>query len=120
MGPGPLRAGPIQQKRQLIVYYITESRLGVSGLSPTETVGDRRSETRHTYDWNEPRKCEVTDSNPQDPKESSSNTPFVAFGIIIGASLGTVVFAVTQNPVWIGIISGLGIVVGGVLQANRR
>ncbi|MCH7892549.1 MAG: hypothetical protein IH921_13710 [Gemmatimonadetes bacterium] len=62
----------------------------------------------------------MTDSNLQDPKERRGNAPFVAFGIIIGASLGRVVFAVTQNPVWIGIVSGLGIVVGAVLQANRR
>ena len=62
----------------------------------------------------------MTDSNPQDPKERRGNAPFVAFGIIIGASLGVVVFTVTQNPVWIGIVSGLGIVVGAVLQANRR
>ncbi len=62
----------------------------------------------------------MTDSNPQDPKEGGSNTPFVAFGIIIGAGLGAVVFAVTQNPIWIGIFSGLGVVVGAVLQANWR
>lgn len=62
----------------------------------------------------------MTDSNPQDPKDGGSNIPFVAFGIMIGASLGTVVFAVTQNPVWIGIVSGLGIVFGAALQANRR
>ncbi len=62
----------------------------------------------------------VTDSNSQDPKERRDNAPFVAYGIMIGASLGVVVFAVTQNPVWIGILSGLGVVVGAVLQANRR
>ncbi len=62
----------------------------------------------------------MTDSNLQDPKERRRNPPFVAFGIIIGASLGGVVFADTKNPVWIGILSGLGVVVGAVLQANRR
>ncbi len=62
----------------------------------------------------------MTDSNPQDPKEERGNAPFVAYGIMIGAIIGVVVFAVTQNPVWIGIVSGLGIVVGAVLQANRR
>ncbi len=81
---------------------------------------NRRPETRHTYAWNKPRRSEVTGPNPQDPKEGRSNAPFVAFGIIIGASLGVVVFAVTQNPIWIGILSGLGVVVGAVLQANRR
>ncbi len=62
----------------------------------------------------------MTDSNPQDPKERRDNTPFVAYGIMIGARLGVVVFAVTQNPIWIGFFSGLGVVVGAVLQANRR
>ena len=56
----------------------------------------------------------------KDPKEGQGSAPFVAFGIIIGSSLGVVVFALTQNPVWIGILSGLGIVVGAILQANRR
>lgn len=61
----------------------------------------------------------MTDSNPQDPKEGASNTPFVAFGIIIGAGLGVVVFAVTKDPFWIAMVPGLGIVVGATLQANR-
>ena len=62
----------------------------------------------------------MTDSNPQDPKERRDNTPFVAYGLIFGTIIGVVVFAVTQNPIWIGIFSGLGVVVGAVLQANRR
>ncbi len=62
----------------------------------------------------------MTNPSPQDSKEDRGNAPFVAFGIIIGAGLGAVVFAVTQNPIWIGIFSGLGVVVGAVLQANRR
>jgi hypothetical protein len=62
----------------------------------------------------------VTDSNPQDPKEGRGDAPFVAFGLIFGASLGVVVFALTQNPIWIGILSGIGMVVGAVLQENRR
>ncbi len=61
----------------------------------------------------------MTDSNPQDSKEDRGNAPFVAFGISIGAGLGVVVFAVTQNPFWIAIGPGLGIVVGASLQANR-
>ena len=62
----------------------------------------------------------MTDTSPQNAKERHGNAPFVAFGIMIGASLSVVVFAVTQNPVWIAIGSGLGIVVGAALQANRR
>ncbi len=40
----------------------------------------------------------------------------VAFGIIIG----TVVFALTQNALWLGMGIALGIVVGAAFQANRR
>jgi hypothetical protein len=39
---------------------------------------------------------------------------------MIGAGLGAMVFAITQNLIWIGILSGRGVVVGAVLQANRR
>ena len=62
----------------------------------------------------------MTNSNPQAPKEERGGTMAVAYGIIIGSSLGVVVFAVTQHPVWIGILSGLGLAVGAMLQANRR
>ena len=62
----------------------------------------------------------MTNSNPQESKEDRGNAPFVALGIIIGAGLGAVVFAVTKNPFWIAIGPGLGIVVGVLLQANRR
>ena len=62
----------------------------------------------------------MTNSNPQDPKERRGNAQFVAYGLIFGTIIGVVVFAVTQNPIWIGIFSGLGVVVGAVLQANRR
>ncbi len=61
----------------------------------------------------------MTHPDPQDSKESRDNAPFVAFGII-RASLGLVVFAVTQYAVWLGIGPGIGIVVGAALQANRR
>ena len=62
----------------------------------------------------------MTDSNPQDPKEERDNTPAVAYGLIFGIIIGTVVFAVTQNVFWIAIVSGLGIVFGAAFQANRR
>ncbi len=62
----------------------------------------------------------MTNPSPQDSKEDRGNAPSVAFGIIIGASLGAVVFAVTKNPFWIAIGPGLGVVVGVLLQANRR
>ena len=59
-----------------------------------------------------------------DKKEGRDNAPFVGLGITLGAGLGVVLgvvlFAITQNPVWIAIVPGLGIVVGAVLQANRQ
>ncbi len=61
----------------------------------------------------------MTNSNPQDPKEERGNTPAVAYGVVFGIIIGTVVFAVTQNVFWIAIGSGLGIVVGAAFQANR-
>ncbi len=62
----------------------------------------------------------MTDSDPQDPKERRDNTPFVAYSLIFGTIIGVVVFAFTQTPIWIGIFSGLGVVVGALLQANWR
>ena len=62
----------------------------------------------------------MTDSNPQDPKERRDNTPAVSYGLVFGSMIGTVVFALTLNVLWIAIGSGLGIVVGAAIQANRR
>jgi hypothetical protein len=90
------------------------------GRSPTKTFGDRRPETRHTYDWDKPRRSKVTDSNPQDPKEERDTTSAVAHGLVFGIIIGTLVFALTQNAFWIGIRSGIGIVVGAAFQANRH
>lgn len=48
----------------------------------------------------------------------------VGIATAIGIMLGTVVFAVTTNPIWLamGIVigSGLGVVVWTLLQANRQ
>jgi hypothetical protein len=33
-------------------------------------------------------------------------------GLIFGAAIGTVLFALTENAVWIGLGAGLGILVG--------
>ncbi len=62
----------------------------------------------------------MTDSNPQDSKEGRGPTSAVAYGLVFGIIIGTVVFALTQNAFWIAIGSGLGIVVGAAFQANRR
>lgn len=62
----------------------------------------------------------MTDSNPQDPKERRTPTSLVAFGIIIGSSVGTLLFLFTRNAIWLAILPGLGFVVGAILEANRR
>ncbi len=53
-------------------------------------------------------------------KEGRSPASFVAFGLIIGSSLGAVLFAITGNTIWLAILPGLGLVVGSILEANRR
>ena len=56
----------------------------------------------------------------KDSKEGRNPTAFVAFGILIGSSVGAVLFSLTQNVIWLAILPGLGVVVGAVLDANRR
>jgi hypothetical protein len=56
----------------------------------------------------------------KDPKEDRSPTSFVAFGLIIGSSVGAVLFSFTRNAIWLAILPGLGLVVGSILEANRR
>ena len=55
----------------------------------------------------------------KDSKEDRSPASFVAFGIIIGASLGAVLLAITGNTIWLAILPGLGVVVGSIIEANR-
>jgi hypothetical protein len=62
----------------------------------------------------------VADSDPQDPKPGRGATSALAFGTGIGIVVGTVVFAVTQNPIWIGIGLVFGAGIGAVVQANRQ
>lgn len=39
----------------------------------------------------------------------------VGLGLVFGAAAGAVVFALTSNPVWIGLGSGAGLIVGAVV-----
>ncbi len=55
----------------------------------------------------------------KDPKEGPGPASFVAFGLIIGSSLGAVLLAITGNAIWLAILPGLGLVVGSILEANR-
>lgn len=43
----------------------------------------------------------------------------VGAGIAIGAGIGAVMFAATNNPVWIGVGAGVGAAVGAALQQRR-
>jgi hypothetical protein len=40
-------------------------------------------------------------------------------GLIFGAGIGTVLFALTSNPVWIGLGTGLGIIFGAAFAGSR-
>lgn len=42
----------------------------------------------------------------------------VGLGLVFGAAAGAAVFALTGYPVWIGLGSGAGLVVGAVLGAH--
>ena len=58
----------------------------------------------------------------KDLKESRDPASFVAFGLLIGATVGAVLFAITGNAIWVGVLTGLGVAVGSilsVLEANR-
>ncbi len=55
----------------------------------------------------------------QDPKEDRSPASIVAFGLIIGSSIGAVLLSITGNAIWLAILPGLGLVVGAALEANR-
>jgi hypothetical protein len=53
----------------------------------------------------------------QDP-ESRTAIP-AGVGLIFGAGIGTVLFALTDNPVWIGLGAGLGILFGAGFARRR-
>jgi len=38
----------------------------------------------------------------------------IGIGFVVGTTIGAVLFAITQNPVWVGLGSGLGLM-GGVI-----
>jgi acid phosphatase family membrane protein YuiD len=41
-------------------------------------------------------------------------------GIALGAGLGSVLFAITDFPGWIGIGAGIGVAIGAAVQQQRR
>jgi len=48
-----------------------------------------------------------------------SNRP-VAYGVSFGIIVGAVIFAITQNPIWIAIGVPFGGAVGAAFQASRK
>jgi uncharacterized membrane protein len=58
-----------------------------------------------------------------DPRSDEGKRPKpnpMAAGIAIGAGAGAVLFAATQNPVWIGVFAGIGVAIGAALQSGDR
>ena len=53
-------------------------------------------------------------------KDWLDNNRPVAYGVSFGIIVGAVVYAITQNPVWIGLGIPFGAAVGAVFQANRK
>jgi hypothetical protein len=51
-------------------------------------------------------------------RESQAAIP-AGVGLIFGAAIGTVLFALTDSPVWIGLGSGLGIILGAAFGRQR-
>jgi hypothetical protein len=51
-------------------------------------------------------------------RESQAVIP-TGVGLIFGAAIGTVLFALTENPVWIGLGTGLGIIFGAAFGRQR-
>lgn len=54
-----------------------------------------------------------------DEEDRESRKPIPAgVGLVFGAATGAVLFALTDNPVWIGLGVGLGILFGGGLPGG--
>ncbi len=54
------------------------------------------------------------------PNERVDGSSAIALGVVFGTVLGSIVFALTQDPVWMGLCVSFGIVGGAVLQTNQR
>lgn len=55
---------------------------------------------------------------PDKDDSKNSTATAVGIGLVFGAGVGAVVFSLTGNPVWIGIGSGTGLIVGSVIGAR--
>ncbi|MEA3511274.1 MAG: hypothetical protein U9R51_07555 [Actinomycetota bacterium] len=57
----------------------------------------------------------MADKNDRDSRAAMP----AGVGLIFGAGIGTVLFALTGNPVWIGLGAGLGIIFGAGIARWR-
>lgn len=57
--------------------------------------------------------------NPQNDEKRPRGVD-VGMAIVWGAVAGTLVFAITGNPSWIGLGAALGVVIGAVVEMRRR
>ena len=51
-----------------------------------------------------------------DATERAGGAPQIGLGIAIGAGIGTVLFAITDNPLWIALGPGLGVAFGSAFR----
>ena len=59
--------------------------------------------------------------NPKtDLKEWHDSMRPLSYGVSLGIMIGAVVFAITQNPIWLSLGVAFGIIVGAAIQANRE
>ena len=56
----------------------------------------------------------------QDPNDRFDSNRRMAYGVSFGMIVGAVVFAITQNPIWIAIGVPLGAGAGAVFQTSRK
>ena len=56
-----------------------------------------------------------------DDENRGSRGPIPAgFGLVFGAAIGVVLFALTDSPVWIALGSGLGLIFGAGIARRRK
>jgi hypothetical protein len=81
-------------------------------------VGSSTSVSKATARTVRLQACRVRRMVDKKDRESRAAIP-AGVGLIFGAGIGTVLFALTSNPVWIGLGAGLGIIFGGGFARRR-
>ncbi len=67
-----------------------------------------------------PNQREKDVESSRDLKDWFDSMRPVAYGVSFGIIIGSVVFAITQSVLWLGLAVSFGIVVGAAFQANRK